>query len=114
MSEPMANGTARTNGGGKRGGRIPGAIHLEWVNFHTGGEIPVLKTANEIRALLAEKGVSVDGNVITYCQGGIRAAQAYWVLKTRWCEQRQELRRFLARVGQQHLRAGRSRDVKTA
>ncbi|MYA60906.1 MAG: sulfurtransferase [Chloroflexi bacterium] len=67
--------------GGKRGGRVPGAIHLEWVNFHTGGEIPVLKTADEIRALLAEKGVSVDGNVITYCQGGIRAAQAFWVLK---------------------------------
>ena len=67
--------------GGKRGGRIPGAVHLEWVNFHTGGEIPVLKTAEEIRALLADKGVSVDDNVITYCQGGIRAAQAYWVLK---------------------------------
>ena len=67
--------------GGKRGGRIPGAIHLEWVNFHTGGEIPVLKTADEIRALLAEKGVSIDDSVITYCQGGIRAAQAYWVLK---------------------------------
>ena len=67
--------------GGKRGGRIPGAIHLEWVNFHTGGEIPVLKTADEIRGLLAEKGVSVGNNVITYCQGGIRAAQAYWVLK---------------------------------
>lgn len=67
--------------GGKRGGRIPGAVHLEWVNFHTGGEIPVLKTAGEIRALLAEKGVSVGDSVITYCQGGIRAAQAYWVLK---------------------------------
>ena len=67
--------------GGKRGGRIPGAIHLEWVNFHTGGDIPTLKTADEIRALLVEHGVSTDGEVITYCQGGIRAAQAYWVLK---------------------------------
>lgn len=67
--------------GGKRGGRIPGAIHLEWVNFHTGGDVPTLKTADEIRGLLVEHGVSTDGNVITYCQGGIRAAQAYWVLK---------------------------------
>ena len=67
--------------GGKRGGRIPGAIHLEWVNFHTGGAIPTLKTADEIRDLLADNGVSTDGGVITYCQGGIRAAQAYWVLK---------------------------------
>ena len=67
--------------GGKRGGRVPGAIHLEWVNFHTGGDIPVLKTADEIRALLADRGVSTDNEVITYCQGGIRAAHAYWVLK---------------------------------
>lgn len=67
--------------GGKRGGRVPGAIHLEWVNFHTGGEIPTLKTADEIRGLLDEHGASTEGSVITYCQGGIRAAQAYWVLK---------------------------------
>ena len=67
--------------GGKRGGRVPGAIHLEWVNFHTGGDIPTLKTADEIRALLTDHSVSTGGSVITYCQGGIRAAQAYWVLK---------------------------------
>ncbi len=67
--------------GGKRGGRVPGAVHLEWVNFHTGGGVPTLKPAEEIRALLADSGVSTDGSVITYCQGGIRAAQAYWVLK---------------------------------
>ena len=67
--------------GGKRGGRVPGAIHLEWVNFHTGGDVPTLKTAAEIRALLRDQGVSTDRSVITYCQGGIRAAQAYWVLK---------------------------------
>ncbi len=67
--------------GGKRGGHMPGASHLEWVNFHTGGAIPTLKTAAEIRELLAASGVSTDGDVITYCQGGIRAAQAYWVLK---------------------------------
>ncbi len=67
--------------GGKRGGRVPGAIHLEWVNFHTGGDVPTLRTADELRALLADQRVSTDGEVITYCQGGIRAAQAYWVLK---------------------------------
>ena len=39
--------------GGKRGGHMPGAVHLEWVNFHTGGDIPTLKTADEIRALLS-------------------------------------------------------------
>ena len=67
--------------GGKRGGHMPGAVHLEWVNFHTGGDIPTLKTADEIRALLVDRGVPTNNNVITYCQGGIRAAHAYWVLK---------------------------------
>lgn len=67
--------------GGKRGGRIPGAVHLEWVNFHTGGEIPTLKTADEINQLLDENGIDKDSQVITYCQGGIRAAHAYWVAK---------------------------------
>ena len=67
--------------GGKRGGRIPGAVHLEWVNFHTGGDVPTLKTADEIRELLADRGVSTGNEVITYCQGGIRAAHAYWVLR---------------------------------
>ena len=52
--------------GGPRGGRIPGAVHLEWVNFHTGGDIPILKTAGEIRKLLAEVGVTPDKTVITY------------------------------------------------
>ena len=67
--------------GGKRGGHMPGAVHLEWVNFHTGGDIPTLKTADEIRALLVDRGVPTNNNVITYCQGGIRAAHAYWALK---------------------------------
>lgn len=67
--------------GGKRGGRIPGAVHLEWVNFHTGGDIPTLKTADEINRLFTEHGVDKDAPIVTYCQGGIRAAHAYWVAK---------------------------------
>ncbi|MDA1280841.1 MAG: rhodanese-like domain-containing protein [Chloroflexi bacterium] len=52
--------------GGPRGGRIPGAVHLEWVDFHTGGDVPVLKSADEIRTMLAEVGITPDKNVITY------------------------------------------------
>ena len=67
--------------GGRRGGRIPGAKHLEWVNFHTGGDVPTLKPADEIDALLEEHGIDKDRPIVTYCQGGIRAAQAFWVAK---------------------------------
>ena len=52
--------------GGPRGGRIPGATHLEWTNFMTDSEVPVLKTAEEIRKILADVGVTPDKNVITY------------------------------------------------
>jgi len=52
--------------GGPRGGRIPGAIHLEWVKFHTGGDVPVLRSAEEIRQLLADVGVTPDKKVIAY------------------------------------------------
>jgi thiosulfate/3-mercaptopyruvate sulfurtransferase len=52
--------------GGPRGGRIPGAVHLEWVNFHTGGDVPILRPADEIRKLLADVGVTPDKNIITY------------------------------------------------
>jgi thiosulfate/3-mercaptopyruvate sulfurtransferase len=52
--------------GGPRGGHIPGAVHFEWINFHTGGDIPVLRSADEIRKLLAKAGITPDKNVITY------------------------------------------------
>ncbi len=58
--------TGANKRGGPRGGRIPGAVHLEWTNFMTEGDIPVLKTATEIRKLLSDAGVTPDKNVITY------------------------------------------------
>lgn len=67
--------------GGKRGGYIPNSVHLEWVNFHTGGGVPTIKPADELRTMLAAVGVTPDKNVVTYCQGGIRAAHGYWVLR---------------------------------
>jgi thiosulfate/3-mercaptopyruvate sulfurtransferase len=58
--------TGANKRGGPRGGRIPKAIHLEWTNFHTGGDVPVLKSAEEIRKILADVGITPDKNVITY------------------------------------------------
>lgn len=52
--------------GGKRGGYVPNSVHLEWVNFHTGGDVPTIKSANELRSMLAKVGVTPDKNVITY------------------------------------------------
>jgi len=49
-----------------RGGRIPGAVHLEWKNFVTEGEVSVFKPADELIDILTEKGVTRDKQVITY------------------------------------------------
>jgi thiosulfate/3-mercaptopyruvate sulfurtransferase len=64
---------------GKRGGRIPGAVHLEWTrNLGPDG---AFKPAGELRAMYEHAGVTPDKEVITYCQGGYRAAHGYLALR---------------------------------
>lgn len=63
----------------KRAGAIPGAVHIEWKNNLTpSGEF---KPAAPLRALYESSGVTPDKEVITYCQGGYRAAHAYVALR---------------------------------
>ena len=63
----------------KRGGRIPGAVHVEWTrNLGPDG---AFKPASELRAMYEDAGVTPDKEVITYCQGGYRAAHGYLALR---------------------------------
>ena len=63
----------------KRGGAIPGAVHLEWTaNLAPDG---TFKNADELRAMYAAAGVGPNREVITYCQGGYRAAHTYLALR---------------------------------
>jgi thiosulfate/3-mercaptopyruvate sulfurtransferase len=61
-----------------RGGAIPGAIHLEWTrNLGPDGRyLP----ADALRAMYAQAGIMPEREVITYCQGGYRAAQTWAAL----------------------------------
>ena len=52
--------------GNKRAGRIPGAVHLEWLNLVTSDRHQTFKPAGEVRAMLAALGVTPDKQVITY------------------------------------------------
>jgi thiosulfate/3-mercaptopyruvate sulfurtransferase len=67
----------------KRGGHIPGATHVEWLDLtvrppeRSGLMLP----ADEIAGKLTALGATPDKQVITHCQAGIRAAHAYFVLK---------------------------------
>jgi thiosulfate/3-mercaptopyruvate sulfurtransferase len=63
----------------KRGGAIPGAVHLEWTNnLQPDGRF---KPVDELRAMYESRGVTPDKQVMTYCQGGYRAAHAYLALR---------------------------------
>jgi thiosulfate/3-mercaptopyruvate sulfurtransferase len=63
----------------KRGGAVPGAVHIEWTrNLTAQGEF---KPAAELRQMYEDAGVTPDREVITYCQGGYRAAHSYLALR---------------------------------
>jgi thiosulfate/3-mercaptopyruvate sulfurtransferase len=62
-----------------RGGAIPGAVHIEWTrNLNADGEF---RPAEELSRMYEAAGVTPDREVITYCQGGYRAAHSYVALR---------------------------------
>jgi thiosulfate/3-mercaptopyruvate sulfurtransferase len=63
----------------RRGGAVPGAVHIEWTrNLGESGEF---KPASELKTMYTDAGVTPDREVITYCQGGYRAANSYLALR---------------------------------
>jgi thiosulfate/3-mercaptopyruvate sulfurtransferase len=63
----------------KRAGSVPGAAHVEWTRTLT--EDGVFRSAEELRAMYEVAGVTPDRDVVTYCQGGYRAAHSYLALR---------------------------------
>ena len=61
------------------GGTIPGAVHLQWSKNIDGAGM--LHTADELRALLAQHGVTPDKEIVPFCGGGYRSSHTYIVLK---------------------------------
>jgi thiosulfate/3-mercaptopyruvate sulfurtransferase len=62
-----------------RGGSIPGAVNIEWTrNLTPEGDF---KPAAELKKMYADAGVTPEREVITYCQGGYRAAHSYLALR---------------------------------
>ena len=63
----------------RRGGAIPGAVHLEWTeNLTPDGRY---KSPEDLAAMYTSLGVTRDREVVTYCQGGYRAAHTYLALR---------------------------------
>ena len=58
--------TGENDRGTARGGRIPGAVHCEWRNLLTDGDVPVFKTADELRTMLEDLGIAPEKRVMIY------------------------------------------------
>jgi thiosulfate/3-mercaptopyruvate sulfurtransferase len=50
----------------ERAGHVPGAVHLEWLNFITSDKFQTIKPAHDLRVILEERGVTPDKQIITY------------------------------------------------
>lgn len=66
--------------GNKRAGHVPNAKHLEWTRFVESSDTRRFLPADEIEELLRGAGIAREKPTITYCQGGIRAAHAAFVM----------------------------------
>ena len=58
---------------------MPGAVHLEWTNNL--GPDGAFKPAAELKKMYESAGVTPDREIVTYCQGGYRAAHSYLALR---------------------------------
>jgi thiosulfate/3-mercaptopyruvate sulfurtransferase len=63
-----------------RGGRIPGAVNVEWKENLTGPEM-TFKPATALRQLYEKAGLTPDKEIVAHCASGGRAAQTLFTLK---------------------------------
>ncbi|MFZ9887731.1 MAG: rhodanese-like domain-containing protein [Myxococcota bacterium] len=63
-----------------RGGRIPGALHLDWYRVLDNELDPRLLTPPRLTRVFSALGISADSRVITSCQSGTRSAAVYFAL----------------------------------
>lgn len=63
----------------RHAGAIPGAIHHDWA--HSVGGDGRFKTTEQLRAEFEALGLRPENEIIPYCQGGYRSANAYIALR---------------------------------
>jgi thiosulfate/3-mercaptopyruvate sulfurtransferase len=65
---------------GKRGGHIPGAVHVHWletIDPKTGR----FKSGDDLKILYENKGIDASKEVVAYCWMGLRASHSYTILR---------------------------------
>jgi thiosulfate/3-mercaptopyruvate sulfurtransferase len=74
----FVNMTEYPQEGALRGGHIPGAVNIPWLEMVT--EDGTFQPAGEVRQLYEGEGITPDKDVIVYCTIGERAALSWFVL----------------------------------
>lgn len=64
-----------------RGGHIPGAANVFWMQNVVSRENPLMRSAAELRRLYEAAGAGRGDTVVTYCRTGGQASHAYFTLK---------------------------------
>jgi thiosulfate/3-mercaptopyruvate sulfurtransferase len=72
---------AKPGDGVPRGGHIPGAANLFWMQNVASKENPVLRPAAELRKLYEAAGAAPGRKVVTYCRTGGQASHTYFTAK---------------------------------
>jgi thiosulfate/3-mercaptopyruvate sulfurtransferase len=80
-SELLLDARPKTDYAGEKGGHIPTALNVYWMEGQVSREDQSLKPEPELRKLYEAAGVTPDHKVVTYCHSGMQASQAYFTLK---------------------------------
>ena len=64
-----------------RGGHIPGAVHFEWTDAMDRSRELRLLDDETLKAMLTEKGITPDKEIVVYCHTHHRSAFSFWMLK---------------------------------
>ena len=65
----------------EKGGHIPGAINLDWVNLMNTQKNLRLKNSEELTQILQNMNIEIDKPTVVYCQTHHRSALTYFALK---------------------------------
>jgi thiosulfate/3-mercaptopyruvate sulfurtransferase len=71
----------RPGDGVPRGGHIPGAANLFWMQHVVSRENPLMRPAAELRRLYESAGAAPGRKVVTYCRTGGQASHSYFTAK---------------------------------
>ena len=72
---------AKPGEGVPRGGHIPGAANVFWMQNLASRENPVVRPAAELRKLYEAAGAKGNRKIVTYCRTGGQASHSYFIAK---------------------------------